>query len=88
MPNLPRAPSRAISSMAICPVLRKATDALPCLAWIPFMRLTKVSRATGQSTARRRPPASRSKGEVARSGARSGVNASQPLGQAMPRLTG
>ena len=88
MPNLPRAPSRAISSMGIWPVLRKATDSLPCFAWMPFMRFTKASRAVGQSTARSRPPASLNMGEAARSGAPSGVSASQPLGQAMPRLTG
>ena len=74
--------------MGICPVLIKATDSLPYFAWMPFMRLTKVSSAVGQSTARSRPPASRSMGDVARSGARSGASASHPLGQAMPRLTG
>ena len=34
MPNLASAPSRAISSVGICPVLRKATESSPCLAWM------------------------------------------------------
>jgi len=61
----------------------------PCLAWIALKRLTIVSSARGQSTAAALPPRSdRNSGVRARSGAASGARASQPLGQAIPRLTG
>ena len=42
MPNLASAPSRAISSVAIWPVLRKARDSGPCSAWIARKRSTIV----------------------------------------------
>ncbi len=89
MPNLASAPSRAISSDAIWPVEMKATDSGPCSAWTALNRLTMASRAVGQSTgASGWSREARRRGVVARSGARSGVRASQPFGQAMPRLTG
>ena len=88
MPNFASAPSSAISSVAICPVLRKATDSGPCAAWIARKRSTIVPSASSQPTARWTPPASRRSGVVARSPASSTVNASHPLGQATPRFTG
>ena len=45
MPNLASAPSNAISSVAIWPVARNATDSGPCLAWIALKRSTKVASA-------------------------------------------
>ena len=82
MPNLARAPSSAISSVAIWPVLRKATRLGPVLRpGRPFIRSTNVPQ-------RRRPVdrlrgargASRSSGVVARSGAASGVERLPALG--------
>ena len=61
----------------------------PCRAWMPFIRETNAPIAPAQGTGRSAPVAgSRSSGVVARSGAASGVRASQPFGQAMPRFTG
>ena len=52
------------------------------------MRSTNTSMASGQEIGWSVPEASRSSGVVARSSAPSGVSASQPLGQAIPRFTG
>ena len=90
MPNLASAPSSAISSVAIWPVLRNATDCGPCccLDRLEARRRTCVSAVVPVDRLRAAPRASRSSGVVARSGASSSVSASQPLGQAMPRFTG
>ena len=88
MPNLARAPSRAISSVGIWPVLRNASDSAPWRAWMALNRSTIVPSAASQLTGRWLPPASRRSGVVARSGASSTVSASQPFGQAVPRFTG
>ncbi len=87
MPNLATAPSRAISSVAIWPVLRNATESGPCSACTALNREANVASALAQSTGTIRPRSSRSSGVVARSGARSGARASHPLGHARPRLT-
>ena len=50
MPNLASAPSSAISSVTIWPVLRKATECGPWAAWIAFMRSTNVRSAASQLT--------------------------------------
>ena len=57
MPNLASAPSSAISSVAIWPVLRNATDCGPCLAWIALKRVDeRVAAPSSQSTGRSLPP--------------------------------
>ena len=88
MPNLASAPSSAISSVGIWPVERNATDSGPCSAWIG-------PDAVAEHVERRRPsrPGAAARSRRAAAGAwpgraRSGVSASQPLGQAMPRFTG
>ena len=89
MPNFASAPSSAISSVGIWPVLENATDCRPVAA-LNFadpqneVRQGAVSQSTGSST----PRAFFNSGVVARSGASSTARASQPFGQAMPRLTG
>ena len=88
IPNLASAPSSAISSVAICPVLRNATDSGPCSAWIAWKRSTIVRSASSQLTGRWTPDPSRHSGVTARSAAPSTASASQPLGQATPRFTG
>jgi len=88
IPNFATAPRRAISSVAIWPVLRNATDSGPCSAWMARNRATIVAAASSQPTGRRRPSGPRSRGSTARSGASSTRRASHPFGQAMPRLTG
>ena len=89
MPNLARAPSRAISSVGIWPVLRNASDPAPWRAWMALNRSTIVPSAASQLAGRWwASPASRRSGVVARSGASSTVSASQPFGQAVPRFTG
>jgi hypothetical protein len=89
IPNLKSAPRKAISSVTIWPVLRNATDSGPWARLISFKRSQKRIKALSQSIDSNHPEALfRSSGVVARSRARSGVNASQPFGQAIPRLTG
>jgi hypothetical protein len=88
IPNLARDPRKASSSLTICPVPRKATESGPCLAWMALKLVTKASSAAAHETGSSLPRALRSSGVVARSSAASGASASQPLGQAMPRLTG
>ena len=89
MPNLASAPSRAISSVAIWPVQRKATDSGPCSAWIALNRSTNgVERGRPSRPARALPVGVAQQRRGGAIGGRSGVSASQPLGQAMPRLTG
>ena len=88
IPNFASAPSSAISSVGICPVLRNATDSGPCCAWIALKRSTMVRSASSQPNGRWTPAASRRSGVVARSPAPSTASASHPLGQATPRFTG
>ena len=88
IPNLASAPSSAISSVGICPVLRNATDSGPCRAWIAWKRSAIVRSAEPQLTGSWTPDASRRSGVVARSAAPSTARASQPFGHATPRFTG
>jgi hypothetical protein len=66
----------------------KAMLCSPCRDWMAFMREANSVIAAPHGTGRIAPPESRSNGIVPRSDAASGVSASQPFGQAMPRLTG
>ena len=89
MPNLNRQPSRAISSNGICPVDRNERELAPCFCWMPLKFLTKASMATCQETGSSSPVILlRRRGVVARSVASRTARDSQPLGQAMPMLTG
>lgn len=83
MPNLAKEPRKAISSVAIWPVERKATESLPCFLWIALNFSEKVLAALGQVILS--PLRS---GVVARSSESRTERASHPFGQAMPRLTG
>ena len=89
MPNFHSAPRKAISSVQICPVLRNATLSGPCWSMMALNLNVKTCIAWSQSVGSSLPVFGwRSSGVVARSGAASGVRASQPFGQAMPRFTG
>src|SRR5262245_30298940 len=89
IPNLVRAPKNAISSVQICPVLKKVTLSFPNLYWMHLHLSTNTVSAFSHSVAVHFPVArSRRYCVVARSGALSGVSASHPFGQALPRLTG
>ena len=89
MPNFASAPSSAISSVTIWPVLRKATDSGPCLRWIVLEALDERRRRVSQSHGLElasRVVAQQRRGRAI--GRASGVSASQPFGHAMPRFTG
>ena len=88
IPNFASAPSSAISSVAIWPVPRNATDSGPCRDWIALKRSAIVRSASSQLTGRWTSDASRNSGVVARSTAPSTASASHPFGHAAPRFTG
>ena len=88
MPNLAKAPSKAISSVTIWPVLRKATESGPCSPRIALKRATNVRIAVSQSVGSGLPRLFFTSGVTARSLDSSTLRLPHPLGQAMPRLTG
>ena len=88
MPNLANAPRYAISSHAIWPVDRNATDSGPCCSKIDLNRAVNVRSASSHDTSAIDPSGCRNLGCVARSGLSSTRSASQPFGQAIPRFTG
>ena len=49
MPNFANAPRNAISSVGICPVLKKARESGPCRSRIPSKRSRKTDVARSQS---------------------------------------
>ena len=89
IPNLKSAPSKAISSVHIWPLLRNAIDSGPCWSSSALNLSVNTWSPWSQSTGSKRCVfLFRSRGVVARSGAASGASASQPLGHARPRFTG